>query len=183
MSVPLPPRICEEPARECTPRVDEEIGCIEISPGCPPERAVLLSTYARAIVARRLPADASARADELVAAWQQNSESFSLLAAKLEHDFDSRRTATTRPTVPARLHSPAPSSEVSSAGPGADVGPGASPSGSATVPAPDAGLPAGPSSGDPAEVAPEVPSSEESAEVAEPSLDDIELFIEGGDVD
>lgn len=95
MSVPLPPRACEEAAGE--PRWDDEVGCVD---GVGDARASLV-VYARALLAERLKDAPAARAEELVAAYLSKDERFVELARAVERDFDARRTASAKPKKPA----------------------------------------------------------------------------------
>ncbi|OGQ10898.1 MAG: hypothetical protein A2138_01335 [Deltaproteobacteria bacterium RBG_16_71_12] len=92
MSVPLPPRVCEEPRG--APRWDDDVGCLDGDLGDP---KVALEVYARALVRERLGGKpeqrAAARAAELADAYLRHDERFASLAVAIERDFDARRAA------------------------------------------------------------------------------------------
>lgn len=90
MSVPLPPRRCEEPRGAL--RWDDEVGCLD---GVVDDRRAALASYARALVRERVGSKPAARAvergDELVDAFLHDDARFASLALALERDFDARR--------------------------------------------------------------------------------------------
>ena len=96
LSVPLPPRICQEPPPHGAARAtfDDDIGCVAASEGAQDSDVVI--AYARAIVARRLlgPAGATdARADALAHAFLAGDPALATLAAAIELDFDAYKEA------------------------------------------------------------------------------------------
>lgn len=98
LSVPLPPRICEEPIAPDAVRFDDEVGCVSAPPGA--KETDVVTVYARAIVARRLPDAPEARADALARAFLEGDPAFPALAAAIEAEFDARRLARAKAPKP-----------------------------------------------------------------------------------
>lgn len=128
LSVPLPPRLCEEPTTRETAAFDEDIGCVAAPPGA--RESDVVTVYARAVVARRVP-DAEGRADELARAFLEGDPAFTALAVAIESEFDARRAALARaPKARASAKARAkhrPGVPVGDAGPRADGGPARGP--------------------------------------------------------
>jgi hypothetical protein len=91
MSVPVPPRVCDEPVRSDAVMFDDDVGCVSVPEGAATDDAVRI--YARAIVARRVPEAPEMRADLLVDAWRNDDPQFASMATSIESDFDARRAA------------------------------------------------------------------------------------------
>lgn len=101
MSVPLPPRICEDsPARlpvvEGTRGVavvsfNDEIACVDAPADARLEDIV--TTYARALVFLRIPGATDERADALARAFLRGDPALAPMAAAIEGEFDARRLA------------------------------------------------------------------------------------------
>lgn len=145
MSVPLPPRICEEPSGP--PRFDDEVGCVD---GAGLDARAALEVYGAALVRKRLPSAPADRSRALVHAWLNNEPRFAELALAVERDFDARRVA----KAPASALARAERGRAGEGGKRADKGAG--PEGAGPKPAEalaDAGPDAGSASGSPAEPA------------------------------
>ncbi|MCC7072344.1 MAG: hypothetical protein IT383_13530 [Deltaproteobacteria bacterium] len=90
MSVPLPPRRCEEPTGAL--RWNDEVGCLD---GSVDDGGTSVVIYARALVRERLGSTPEARANErgheLADAYLRKDERFASLALAVERDFDGKR--------------------------------------------------------------------------------------------
>lgn len=95
LSVPVPPRVCDEPLRDDAVLFDDDVGCVSVPDGAPSDDAVRI--YARAIVARRVPDAPEMRADLLVDAWRNDDPAFATMASSIESEFDARRAAMKSP--------------------------------------------------------------------------------------
>lgn len=91
MSVPVPPRVCDEPLRGDAVTFDDDVGCVSVPDNAPVDDAVRI--YARAIVQRRVPGAPEMRADLLVDAWRNDDPAFASMASSIESEFDARRAA------------------------------------------------------------------------------------------
>jgi hypothetical protein len=117
MSVPLPPRFCDDvddPDVACVRRGDDD--------------AATVRAYARLLVKRRLPDAPEARADALADAWLTGDPRFAALAQEIEHDFDARRQrapkkADAKPKAKPKPAEPSPSKPAAAAGATADKAP------------------------------------------------------------
>ncbi|MCC7108160.1 MAG: hypothetical protein IT382_02635 [Deltaproteobacteria bacterium] len=148
MSVPLPPRICEEPSGP--PRWDDEVGCVD---GEGLDARAALEVYGAALVDARLPRAPAERSRALVQAWLGNDARFAELALAVERDFDARRAA----KAPASALARAERGRAGEGGKKADKGAGPEGAGPSPKPAEalaDAGPDAGSASGSAAEPAP-----------------------------
>lgn len=149
MSVPLPPRLCEEASG--APRWDDEVGCVD---GERLDARAALEVYGAALVQARLPEAATERSRVLVQAWLDHDARFAELALAVERDFDARRAAKGAAGAKARADrghgsdgakradkGAAPKAAAVGAGPvdaRADAGPDAGPEGKALADAPAA---------------------------------------------
>lgn len=91
MSVPVPPRVCEEPVRSDAVMFDDDVGCVSVPDGAATDDAVRI--YARAIVGRRVPEAPEVRADLLVDAWRNEDPAFASMASSIESEFDARQAS------------------------------------------------------------------------------------------
>lgn len=120
MSVPLAPRVCDEPTG--APRWDDEVGCLD---GLGGDVRDALRVYARAVVRTRLGDRAEPRADALVDAYLAHDDLLVSLALAVERDFDATRVAKKEaPKKPAPKKRPSDESRIGTP----DAGPVSSPS-------------------------------------------------------